>query len=151
MTAFGAAEETHLALVSSPELAQPPDGKIVLAFRALDLDGGHGFYFIVLVIHNRDLIFGPHSLGFHLVSGFDITDIPAFPALELTPGRDHHRLAFRTEHRYAMGEQRRLTLLSKKNYVCGFFCELMGVIIMYDVHTAHCTIGIGVPSESFFW
>src|SRR5208337_698426 len=112
VTAFGAAEEPDLALVRSPELAQPPDREIVLALRALDLDGGHGLYFVVLIIHDRDLIFRAHLLRLHLVSYFNLTYVPAFAALELTPGRDHHRLTFRAEHRYSMRDARRLTLLS---------------------------------------
>jgi hypothetical protein len=114
VAAFRAPEEPHLALISGPQLAEPPESKIVLAFRAFYLDGGHGLDFIVFIIHNRDLIFRAHPLGLHLVAGFYLTDIPAFAALELTPRRDHHRLAFRTEHRYSMSEQRRLTLLLRR-------------------------------------
>jgi hypothetical protein len=112
MVAFGAAEEPDLALIGSTQLAQPPDREVVLALRALDLDRGHGFYFIILIIHNRDLILRAHLLRLHLVSCFYLADISAFPALELTPGRDHHRLTFRAEHRYSMRDARRLTLLS---------------------------------------
>jgi hypothetical protein len=109
---FSAAEEPYFTLIRSPELAQPPDRKIVLALRALDLDGGHGFYLIILIINDRDLILRAHFLRLHLVSRFNLTNIPAFAALELTPGRDHHRLTFRAEHRYSMRDARRLTLLS---------------------------------------
>ena len=84
----------------------------MLAFRAFYLDGRHGFDFSVFIIHNRDLIFRAHLPGLHLVGNFNITNIPAFPALKLTPGRYHHRLTLRTEHRYSMSEQRRLILLS---------------------------------------
>ena len=56
MFALGAAEEPDLTLISSPELAEPPDGKIVLALGALDLDGGHCLHSFPLVIHNHDLL-----------------------------------------------------------------------------------------------
>ena len=42
MPALGAPEEPDLALIGSPELAQPPDGEIVITFRAADLDSRHG-------------------------------------------------------------------------------------------------------------
>ena len=121
MPAFRAPEEPHLAFICSPQLAEPPESKIVLAFWAFYLDSGHGFDLIVLIIHNSDLIFRAHLSGLHLVSGFNLTNIPAFPALELTPGRDHHRLTLRTEHRYSMSEQRRLILLSGTTDFTGFF------------------------------
>jgi hypothetical protein len=112
MIALRAPEEPHLALICSPELAEPPDCKVVPALGALDLDGGHGFYFIVLIIHDRNLIFRTLFSGLHLVSCPNLADIPAFTALELAPGRDQHRLAFRTEHRYTMRDERRLNLAS---------------------------------------
>ena len=112
MSAFRAPEEPHLAFICSPQLAEPPEGKIVLAFRAFDLNGGHGFDFILFIVHNRDLIFRAHLTALHLVGGINLTNIPAFSALELTSRRDHHRLTFRTEHRNSMREQRRLILLS---------------------------------------
>lgn len=112
VAAFRAPEEPHLAFICSPQLSEPPECKIVLAFRAFYLDGGHGIDFSVFIINDSDLIFRAHPLGLHLVSGFNLTDIPAFPALELTTRRDHHRLTFRTEHRYSVREQRRLILVS---------------------------------------
>ena len=121
MPAFRAPEEPHLTFICSPQLAEPPESKIVLAFWAFYLDSGHGFDLIVFIIHNSDLIFRAHLSGLHLVSGFNLTNIPAFPALELTPGRDHHRLTLRTEHRYSMSEQRRLILLSGTTDFTGFF------------------------------
>ena len=121
MSAFRAPEEPHLAFIGSPQLAEPPESKIMLTFRAFYLDGGHGFDFSVFIIHNRDLIFRAHLPGLHLVGNFNITNIPAFPALKLTPGRDHHCLTFRTEHRNSMREQRRLILLSVTMDFAGFF------------------------------
>jgi hypothetical protein len=87
VTAFRAPEETHFALICSPELAEPPDCKIVLAFGTLDLNGGHGFYLIILIINNHDLILTAMDHAFHLVGIFDLPDIPAFPALQLTGRR----------------------------------------------------------------
>jgi hypothetical protein len=112
VTAFGAAEEPDLALIRSPELAQPPEGEIILTFRAFYLDGGHGFYLVILIVHNRDLVLRAHSLCLHLVSGFNLSDISALATLELSSGRDHHGFTFRTKHRYSMRDVRRLTLLS---------------------------------------
>ena len=56
MAAHRAAEEPDLTLISSPELAEPPDRKIVLALGALDLDGGHSPDFFILVINNHNLL-----------------------------------------------------------------------------------------------
>jgi len=56
VVALGAAEEPDLALISSPELAEPPDCKIICTLGALDLDGGHSIDFLILVIHNHDLL-----------------------------------------------------------------------------------------------
>jgi hypothetical protein len=112
MAAFRAPEEPHFTFICSPQLAEPPEGKIVLAFRAFYLDGGHGVDFNVFIVHDGDLIGYERFHRFLLVRYFEFPDIATFPALELTPGRDHHCLTFRTEHRYSMREQRRLTLLS---------------------------------------
>jgi hypothetical protein len=86
MPALGAPEKPHLAFISCTELAEPPDGKIVLAFGALDLDGGHGFYFILFIIHNSDLILRAFFPGLHLVTRFNLPDIAAFPAFQLASG-----------------------------------------------------------------
>jgi hypothetical protein len=83
MAAFRAPEKTHLTFICSPELAEPPDCKIVLALRAFDLDGGHGL-FLSLFLNNYNLILAAVDLARHLVSAFDLPDIPAFPALQLT-------------------------------------------------------------------
>lgn len=86
MAAFGTAEEPDFALISSPELAEPPEGKIVLAFGTPDLDRGHGVNFIILIINDHDLFFFAQPFGLHLVISINIADIPALPAFELTPG-----------------------------------------------------------------
>jgi hypothetical protein len=82
---FGTPEEPHFTLICSPQLAQPPDCEVIVAFRAPDLDGGHGLYFFIPIINNGDLVLGALSLFLHLVSPADLPDIAAFPALELTP------------------------------------------------------------------
>jgi hypothetical protein len=83
VAAFRAPEKTHLTFICSPELAEPPDCKIVLALRALDLDGGHGL-FLSLFLNNYNLILAAVDLARHLVSSFYFPDISAFPALQLT-------------------------------------------------------------------
>ena len=81
MPAFRAPEKPHFAFICSPELAEPPDCKIVFALRALDLDGGHGL-FLSLFLNNYDLILAAVDLARHLVSSFYFPDISAFPALQ---------------------------------------------------------------------
>jgi len=88
MIALGAAEEPDLALISRTELAEPPDSKIVLALGTLDLDSRHSIYPVFLIIHDHDLLFLALSLVFHLVSNFNLTDIAAFPALQLPARRN---------------------------------------------------------------
>jgi hypothetical protein len=83
VTALRAPEEPHFAFVGSPELAEPPDCKIVLALGTLDLDGGHGL-FLTLLLNDHDLILTALYHALHLVSIFDLPDIPAFAALQLT-------------------------------------------------------------------
>ena len=129
VSAFRAPEEPHLTFIGSPQLAKPPESKIVLAFWAFYLDGGHSFNFRVFIIHNSYLIFRAHLSGFHLVGGIDITNIPAFSTLKLTPGRDHHRLTLRTEHRNSIREQRRLTLLSGTLHFTGCFYGIKKFLI----------------------
>ena len=85
MPALRAPEEPHLTLICGTELPEPPDRKVVLALGAPDLDGGHGL-FLSLFLHDNNLILAAVDLARHLVSAFDLPDIPAFPALELTGG-----------------------------------------------------------------
>jgi len=87
MPTRGAAEESNFTLISGAELAEPPDGKVVCAFRALDLGGGHCFNVFILIIDNRNLILGTIRLACHLiqVGVINLSDITAFPAFELTP------------------------------------------------------------------
>jgi hypothetical protein len=83
MPALGAPEKPHLALICCTELAEPPDGKIILALGTLDLDGGHGL-FLAFLLNDHNLILAAVYLARHLVVGFNLPDIPAFPALQLT-------------------------------------------------------------------
>ena len=99
MTTLGATEEPHLAFIGSPELAEPPEGKVVLALGALDLDGGERFDIFFLVIHDSDLVFRALALHGHLVVGLDLPDIPALAALELASRGYQQTFTFRTKHR----------------------------------------------------
>jgi hypothetical protein len=109
MPALCAPEEPHLAVVCGSELTEPPDCKIVFAFRAFDLGGGHGFYLFLFIVHNHDLFFHPLPLNVHLIGIVYFPDIPAFPALQLT-GRGHqHGFTFRTKHRFTMRDDTRLS------------------------------------------
>ena len=68
VAAFRTPEEPDLAFIGRPELAEPPECKVVLAFGALDLDGGERFYFVLFIIDDGNLVFGPlpfkrHTFG----------------------------------------------------------------------------------------
>ena len=94
---LGAAEKPDLALVCSPELAKPPDCKVVLALGAFDLDGGHGLC-LPFLLNDHDLIFTALDPVLHLISVLNLPDITTFPAFQLASRRNKHTLAFRTEH-----------------------------------------------------
>jgi hypothetical protein len=102
VAAFSAAEETHLALISRSQLAEPPEREIIFALRAPDLDGGQGFHLLPFVIHDSYLVLPAINFLLHIVSAFDLADIPTLPALELTPRRHEQALTFRTKHRYTI-------------------------------------------------
>jgi len=89
MPALSTAKEPDFTLISGAELAEPPDGEVVCAFRALDLDRGHGLYVLIFIIDNRDLAFTALSCSRHrvVVSAFDLPDIAALTAFELTSRR----------------------------------------------------------------
>jgi hypothetical protein len=89
MAAFRAAEEPHFALIGSPELAEPPERKVVLALGALDLDRGHGVDLVILIIHDRNFVFRAFLLHLHLIFAIDLPDISALAAFKL-PCRGHH-------------------------------------------------------------
>ena len=102
MAAFGATEEPHFALISRPELAEPPERKVVLALGTLDLDRGHRFDIGIFIVHDRDLVFRALLLARHMLTCLDLPDIPALTALELAARRDQHSLTFRAKHRIAV-------------------------------------------------
>lgn len=112
MATFRAAEEPHFTFIGRTQLAEPPDGEIVIALGTPDLNGGHGFYALPILLYNGYLVFFAVHRLLHLVSAFDLADIPAFPALKLTRRRHEETLTFRTEHRYTMRDARRLSLVS---------------------------------------
>ena len=85
MSAFRAPEKPHLAFICCTELAEPPDGKIVLALGALNLDGGHCL-FLSFLLNDNNLILAAVNLARHQVSSFYFPDISAFPAFQLTGG-----------------------------------------------------------------
>lgn len=79
MAALAAAEEPNLALISSTELPEPPECKIMFTLGAFDRNGGEGAH-RSLLLHNDDLPLAPFLPDLHLVVLADIADIPAFPA-----------------------------------------------------------------------
>ena len=97
MVTFCAAEKTDLALIGRPELAKPPDCKVVLALGAFDLDGGHSFC-LTFLLNDHDLILTALDPALHLIGVLNFPDISTFPAFQLAPRRNKHTLAFRTEH-----------------------------------------------------
>jgi len=99
VAAFGAPEEPYLALISGTELAEPPEGKVVVALGALDLDGGEGPDVLFLIINDGDLVLRALALHGHLVIGLDLPDIPALAALELATRGYQQTFAFRAKHR----------------------------------------------------
>ena len=106
MITLGATEEPYLTLISSPELTEPPDCKIVLTLGALDLDGGHCPHTLLFFIHDHDLLFLALQRVVNFFVIIDNPDITAFPAFQLAPRRHQHTFTFRTEHRYSMRKQR---------------------------------------------
>lgn len=94
---LGAAEKPDLALVCSPELAKPPDCKVVLALGTFDLDSGHGLC-LPFLLNDHDLIFTALDPVLHLIGVLNLPDITTFPAFQLASRRNKHTLAFRTEH-----------------------------------------------------
>ena len=85
VAAFCAAEEPDFTLVSSSQLAEPPEREIVLALRALDLDRGHGLD-LTFFLHDDDLVVAALKRARHLLGFPDFPDITALPALQLAPG-----------------------------------------------------------------
>lgn len=98
MAAFAAAEETDLAFICCSELPEPPECKIVLAFRTLRGDGGKRANLPILLFNDNNLPLAPFFPDQHLIILADLPDIPALPAFQLTRRGDHEALALRTEH-----------------------------------------------------
>ena len=88
MGALGTAEEPDFTFIRSAELAEPPDGKVVFAFRTFDLDRGHRLKIFFFIIDNGNLVFAPLTCARHraFFSALDLSDIAAFTAFELTTG-----------------------------------------------------------------
>jgi hypothetical protein len=86
VSTFSTAEEPDFTLIRSAELAEPPDGKVVAAFWAFDLDRGHRLEVFLLIIDNGNLVFAPLTCACHRVffRALNLPDIAAFTALELT-------------------------------------------------------------------
>jgi hypothetical protein len=99
MAAFGAPEEPHLALISRPELAEPPERKVVPALGAFDLNRGLRFDIGIFIVNNGNLVFCALLFARHMFTCLDLSDIPALAALKLAARRDQHSLTFRAKHR----------------------------------------------------
>src|SRR5690606_30581751 len=97
MPADGAPEEPDLALIGSPELAEPPECKVVLALGALDRDRREGRD-RTLLLDDNDLLLAPLPRLLELVFFGDLPNVPALPAFELARRGYHQALALRTEH-----------------------------------------------------
>jgi len=87
MAAFRAAEEPDLALIRSPELAEPPDCEVVFALGTLYLDSRHGLC-LTFLFNNYDLVLTAFNSAPHLIAGIDLANITAFPAFQLAPRRN---------------------------------------------------------------
>jgi len=110
-----AAEEPDFAFIRRPELTKPPDCKVILALWALDLDCWHGLC-LAFLFNDHDIIFAARNAALHLIGIINLPDIPAFPAFQLTPRRNEHALAFRTEHRYNNARAEKINpLIMRKN------------------------------------
>jgi len=99
MAAFRAPEEPHLAFIGCPELTEPPECKIILAFGTLNLDCGHCFDVGIFIVNNGNLVFRALLFARHMFTCLDLSDIPALAALKLAARRDQHSLTFRAKHR----------------------------------------------------
>jgi hypothetical protein len=97
VAAFGAPEEPDLALIGGTELAEPPEGLVMLALGTLGRDGGEGPCLLFVFDDDHLLLASLFGLS-HLIGGLDLPDIPAFSAFELAGRGDHKAFAFRAEH-----------------------------------------------------
>jgi len=99
MTAHRAPEEPDLALISSTELAKPPEREVVLALGAFDGNRREGVD-LPFLLHDHDLLFTPFPRPLQLVTSSDFPVVPAFPAFQVSCRGYHQALALRTEHRF---------------------------------------------------
>jgi hypothetical protein len=100
MPAFAAPEEPNLALVSSTELAEPPEREVVLALGAFDGNCREDMD-LPLLLHDYDLLFTPFPCPLQLVVIGDFPVVPAFPAFQEASRGHQQALALRTEHRFS--------------------------------------------------
>ena len=108
--ALAAPEEPDLALVGSPELAEPPEGKVMLALGAFYCDCGQSADRSFL-LDDHDLLLAACPRDLHLVILVNFPVVTAFPALQLACRRDHQASAFRAEHQPLMRLHARLRLV----------------------------------------
>jgi len=95
--ALAAPEEPDLRLVCGAELAQPPEGHVVPALRAGDLDGGKGGD-PCLILDDGDHPLPPCLRPLHGIIGVEIPEEAALSALELAARRDQKAPALGAEH-----------------------------------------------------
>jgi hypothetical protein len=97
MVAFTAAEEPDLALICRPQLPEPPECKVVFAFRAFDLDRRQRSQLLV-VFHDYDLVLGPFCLLLHLVLFRNFPYITTLTTFQLACRSHQNTFTLRTEH-----------------------------------------------------
>ena len=85
MSAFSATEKADFAFVSCPELPEPPEGKVVFTFWALNLDCWHGLCLVSLFLNNDNLIFAAPHLAFQLICVLNFPDVSTLPTFQLAP------------------------------------------------------------------
>jgi hypothetical protein len=83
VTALGATEETDLALISTPQLAQPPEGEGVSTLRAQDI-GRRESLRLLLIVDDGNLLLDASGRDLHIVLALDRLNIPAPTAFHLT-------------------------------------------------------------------
>ena len=79
MTALGAAEEANLTFISSTELTEPPDCKVIFALGAFYLDGRHRLL-LTFLFNNDNLILTALNSALHLIAIINLPDITTLPA-----------------------------------------------------------------------
>jgi len=82
---FHAPEESNLAFISRPQLAQPPFCRIMTAIGA-PYTGGGKRPGLLRIVDDGDLLFHATRFLHHTFVAFDLTDVAALPALQLAAG-----------------------------------------------------------------